>query len=99
MVSTSTWERVNGLMLPKEKEPDVLSHPHGIPKEDRHRIRTFVCYYESDTEKFRELVESKGGIFEGIVHCAFLNIWNRMVGGQYCCVYQYKEELEMEVLC
>lgn len=68
------------------------------PAEKRYELKTFVCKYECDVYRFNQLVLSKGAYWEGYMHVNFLNIWNNPVGfGQYLCVYQYYEDIDMEV--
>lgn len=88
------WEKKNGLYTPIEsirerKREDMPSFS----------LRTFTIYYESDIEKFKKLVESKNGIWEGSKRVNFLNYKNQPVGRQFVCIYHYYEDLEMEVLC
>jgi hypothetical protein len=79
----------NGVIVPKP-------NPTKMPT---FSVRLFLCHYEQDTIKFRNLVESKGGKYEGNASIHFLNHWNEAVGYQYVCIYHYYEDIEMEILC
>ena len=79
--------------------PNYVKHVNGLPKEERFDTFMFKCYYESDTEKFEELIRELGGQVYGVINVPSLNRWNKPVSLSYVVVYQYKEELEMEVLC
>jgi hypothetical protein len=84
------YENKNGLLVPK------------TPKEKlpRFSIRQFICYYESDVQKFKEIVEKTDAYWGGVLEIDFLNVENRNgIGTQYVCIYQYYENIEMEVLC
>lgn len=80
------------LYVPEEKTPT----PEYLPQ---FKVKYFTCYYEADISKFEKLVKSKGGIYEGHLEIDFLNFKNQRVGRQYCCIYQFHEEISMEVLC
>lgn len=84
----------------------MVKNPSGLllPKLDRSKMprfteRMFLCYYEQDVFKFKELVESKGGIFGGAGCIPFLNFKNQEVSKQFAIIYFYHENISMEVLC
>lgn len=79
----------SGLVIPKTKRED---YPH-------FKTRIFYCYYQADVDKFKELVESTDGYWCGAMEIPFLNNWNGKVGTQFCCIYQWHEELSMAVMC
>lgn len=70
-----------------------------VPKRKLPRFKTqvFFCGYEKEVEEFKNLVLKKGGYFCGSMIIDFLNVYNEPVTKQYCCIYQYYEEIEMEV--
>lgn len=88
-----------------ERKESGLIVPHVTPKEAREKMprfktQMFECYYESDVERFKKIVEDKHGFFEGHLHCNNLNNKNQDVNfGKYICIYQYYEPISMEVLC
>ena len=54
---------------------------------------------EEDVKKFEELVVEKGGYFCGAMVIGTINYKNEQVFGQFCCIYQFHEDIDMEVLC
>jgi len=72
------------------------SKPEDMP---RFELRTFLVYRQSDISKFKLLVENKRGIWEGWKQINLLNYKNQPVLGQFVCLYQFHEDLAMEVLC
>lgn len=65
----------------------------------QYTLRTFTCSYTSDLKKFEDLVLSKGGYLQGSLIIDRLNIWNQPVTKEYLCVYQYFEDIDMEIMC
>jgi hypothetical protein len=85
----SDYNLKNGLYVPKVKPEDMPSFS----------VRTFICYYESDAERFQKIVEAEGGKFETYLRINHLNYKNQPVGfGQFVCIYQFYKDIEMEVL-
>ena len=62
-------------------------------------VRTFESYYKDDAEAFEKLVESKCGIVACTIRIPFLNFENQQVSLKYITVYQYYENIGMEVKC
>ena len=91
-----TRRKQSGLVIPEKADPDRVPSPKELP---RFSMRMFECYYESDAKRFEELVKQKGGYFCGHIETGFLNFQNMHVGRLHVIVYQFHEEIEMEVLC
>lgn len=67
--------------------------------EKQYSLRIFTCSYMSDLLKFRDLVLSKKGLYQGDLVIDGINIWHEPVIKQYMCAYYYFEDLDMEVKC
>lgn len=89
----------SGMLYPKEKKPDHISHPNGLPDEERLKTFMFEIYYELDKEPFEKLVEENGGIMYGWTEVRKHNAWNQQTNWKYIGIYQCTKELEMFVLC
>lgn len=77
-------------------------HPPGssLPSSERYTTRIFEVYYESDAVKFKEKCEKVNAYFRGCVSIPYLNAWNEENGmRRLVCIYQYKEDIDMEVKC
>ncbi len=81
-------ERTSGLVVPETDRAD-------LPQFETH---TFIVYREEDVTNFRQLVADTGGDVVCIAEIPSLNWKNQRVGSQYLCVYQWHEDLTMEVL-
>ena len=82
------------------EEPNKPKPKQKVEKDKRYSERLFTCHYGSDVDRFEKLVKSKGGYFCGYMKTPFLNVYNEHNGmEQYCCIYQYYEDIGMEILC
>jgi len=89
----------SGMIYPVEKKPDHISHPNGLPKEERMKTFMFRIYRECDKENFEELVAKNDGEIYAWVEVPFRNVWNQKNGIEYYCIYQCVKELEMFICC
>lgn len=85
---TTFTERESALVVPQVRREDL----------PQFGIRTFIVYRREDTANFCQVVADTGGDFCGALEVPFLNFKNQRVGSRYLCVYQWHEELTMDVL-
>jgi hypothetical protein len=100
------FEKTNSLFLPKktekEKQKEIEQTRSDLP---RFTLRHFECYRKGDVDRFKELVESKLGIFEASVNVGRIKSDNRYESASdfftsiYICLYYYYEDISMEVCC
>ncbi len=94
------FERTNSLFLPKktekEKQKEIAQDRAKMPM---FRARLFECCYESDVERFKNLLISKNAHFECMHVGAAFNCINKINRRNYFIIYQYYEDIGMEVLC
>jgi len=66
----------------------------------------FVVYSEADIEKFKNLVNKEGAVWDNSHMIKFLNSQNKPIGcdfeewlARYACIYHFDRDLYIEVLC
>lgn len=100
------FEKTNSLFLPKktekEKQKEIGKTRGDLP---RFILRQFECYYKNDIDKFKELVESRLGIFVNSISVGSIRENNEYISpsdffcSNYVCLYYYYEDIDMEVCC
>lgn len=68
--------------------------------EKRLKLYTMELYYSQDVKRLEEIVESRGGSWQGFIRITFINDWNEPapVRKLYHCVYYAFEEIFMSIM-
>ena len=84
-VKTLTAEQMDKMKLPPFPEK-------------RLKLYTMELYYSQDVEQLEQIVQSRGGSWQGFIRIDFMNDWNEPVSKQYHCVYYAFEEIHMSIM-
>ena len=88
------FEKTNSLYIPKVKEKTPQQKLSEMPM---FQVRTFNVNYESDVQRFKDLVVSMDGIVETVVCVKSFNYINQNIGYNYMIIYYYYKDIDMEV--
>ena len=80
------FEKTNSLYIPKVKEKTPQQKLSEMPM---FQVRTFNVNYESDVQRFKDLVVSMDGIVETVVCVKSFNYINQNIGYNYMIIYYY----------
>ena len=62
------------------------------------KLYTKELLYSKDVEQLEQIVQSRGGSWQGFMRITFMNDWNEPVREQYHCVYYAFEEILMTIM-
>ena len=85
------FEKTNSLYIPKVKEKTPQQKLSEMPM---FQVRTFNVNYESDVQRFKDLVVSMDGIVETVVCVKSFNYINQNIGYNYMIIYYYYKDID-----
>ena len=85
------FEKTNSLYIPKVKEKTPQQKLSEMPM---FQVRTFNVNYESDVQRFKDLVVSMDGIVETVVCVKSFNYINQNIGYNYMIIYYYYKDIQ-----